>query len=459
MMGFINTILNAILSFTEWMWNFPLLIILIGGGIAITIACDFVQVKRFKFMLKKTFGSQRKSKSAGKVSGLQTMLATLANTIGTGNIVGVGSAIAIGGPGSVFWMWVVGFIAMALKYAEVALGVATRTKGKDDRWKGGANRYLSMVWKPLGVIWAVAMLISMAIACGIHTGAVVDAASVFHIPNLVTTIIFTVIIIFVILGGIKALVKITDKMVPIMALIYVLSGLLIIFLNIQNLGPTIASIFIDAFTGTSAVRGFAGATVGTAISIGCARGVYSNDGGNGSASILHVQADEGEPVEQGMYGIFEAFACTIVICTFTALVVLCTGRWQSGDPGSVLAINAFGTIGPVGQVIAAVSLILFAASSALSLATSSGILAKDMFGKVARVIVQVLCVCGCFIGGTVGVDAALPWADVCNMILIITNVGGTMFMLPKLRDITVEYFGSGKDKLIMQRKRAEKVAK
>ena len=138
----------------------------------------------------------------------------------------------------------------------------------------------------------------------------------------------------------------------------------------------------------------------------------------------------------------------MVICTFTALVVLCTGAWTSGDPGSVLAINAFGTIGPVGHFIAAISLMLFAASSALSMATSSGILARDMFGKIMQYIIQVLVVVGCFVGGTVGVDVALPWVDVSNMFLILCNVGGTMFLVGKLRTLTLDYFKSGKDKLI-----------
>ncbi|MCI8913789.1 MAG: sodium:alanine symporter family protein [Lawsonibacter sp.] len=442
-------IYNAIMSFTGWMWTMPLLVLLIGGGLVITVACDFVQIKHFGFMLRKCIGGAKKGNTEeGKISGWSAMIATLANTIGTGNIVGVGSAIAIGGPGAVFWMWIIGFVAMALKYAEALLGVATRFKDENGNWKGGANIYLSQLWKPLGIIWGLCCVFTMPIACGVHTGAIVDSAKTFQIPGIVATVVFTVIVIFVILGGMGALVKVTDKLVPTMAVVYVLSGLLVIGLNIQNLVPALVSIFTNAFTGTAATGGFAGAALSVAIKNGCARGVYSNDGGNGSASILHAQADIDEPVEQGMYGIFEVFACTMVICTFTALVVLCTGAWTSGDPGSVLAINAFGTIGPVGHFIAAISLMLFAASSALSMATSSGILARDMFGKIMQYIIQVLVVVGCFVGGTVGVDVALPWVDVSNMFLILCNVGGTMFLVGKLRTLTLDYFKSGKDKLI-----------
>ena len=448
-MEILTAIYNGIMGFTSWMWSLPLLIILMGGGLIITVACDFVQFKHFGFMLKKTFGSARKGNSGkeGSISGVQAMVATLANTIGTGNIVGVGSAIAIGGPGSVFWMWVIGFVAMALKYAEATLAVATRTKDQDGNWQGGANRYLSQVWKPLGLIWGFFFVISSPIACGTHAAAIVDSAETFHIPTIASTVVFAIIVVFVILGGVKMLVKVTDKLAPIMAVIYVLAGLLVIILNIDNLIPTLVSIFTNAFTGTAAVGGFAGSTLSTAISIGCARGIYSNDGGNGVSSILHAQADVDHPVEQGMYGIFEVFACTLVICSFTALVVLCTGKWQSGAPGSVLAINAFGTIGPVGHVIAAISLILFAASSALSIATASGVSAYGMFGNAAKWIIQVLVVGGCVVGGLIGVDAALPYVDVLNMVIITVNVGGTMFFVKKLRELTLDFFRSGRDKL------------
>ncbi|MCD8010129.1 MAG: amino acid carrier protein [Lachnospiraceae bacterium] len=441
-------IYNAIMTFTDWMWTLPLLILLIGGGLVITIACDFVQIKHFGFMLRTTLSGGSKSSGEGQISGLQAMIATLANTIGTGNIVGVGSAIAIGGPGAIFWMWVIGFVAMALKYSEAVLGVATRIKDENGNWKGGANRYLSMVWKPLGVAWAISCVFTMAIACGVHTGSITDSAETFGIPAPLVTIIFTIIVFFVIRGGVKALVSVTDKLVPIMGIVYILSGLLVIVLNISNLIPSLVLIFTDAFTGTAATGGFVGATVTVAIRNGCARGVYSNDGGNGSASILHSQADIDEPVEQGMYGIFEVFACTMVICTFTALVVLCTGAWQSGDAGSVMAINAFSTIGPIGHFVSALSLILFAASSALSMATSSGILAEDLFGKTMKRIIQVCVIVCVFVGGIIGVDAALPWVDVCNMIMILFNVIGTLFLIKMLRQLTLDYFQRRKDKLI-----------
>lgn len=156
-------IYNAIMAFTGWMWTLPMLIVLIGGGLVITVACDFVQIKHFGHMLKTTFGDAAHSKDESGISSWSAMVATLANTIGTGNIIGVGSAIALGGPGAVFWMWVIGFIAMALKYAEALLGVYTRQKDENGQWRGGANIYLAKIWKPLGWIWAVSCCFGMGI--------------------------------------------------------------------------------------------------------------------------------------------------------------------------------------------------------------------------------------------------------------------------------------------------------
>ena len=284
-------IYNAIMAFTGWMWTLPMLIVLIGGGLVITVACDFVQIKHFGHMLKTTFGDAAHNKDESGISSWSAMVATLANTIGTGNIIGVGSAIALGGPGAVFWMWVIGFIAMALKYAEALLGVYTRQKDENGQWRGGANIYLAKIWKPLGWIWAVSCCFGMGIGCGVHTGAITSSVATFGVQPMITTIICCVIIIAVLLGGLGALVKVTDKLVPTMAFIYMAAGAILIILNIQNFVPAFVSIFTNAFTGTAATGGFAGAALSATIKNGCARGVYSNDGGNGSASILHAQAN------------------------------------------------------------------------------------------------------------------------------------------------------------------------
>lgn len=443
-----TSVYNAIMAFSDWMWNLPVLIILIGGGIWLTAACDFVQIKHFGTAMKKTIGgSFKKNNDKNTVSGFQAVTACLANTLGTGNIVGVGSAIALGGPGAVFWMWVIGFVAMALKYCEATLGVWSRVKDENGSWKGGAFRYLSTVWKPLGLIWAVCTIFGLAVGPGAHTGSVVTAAGSLGAPGFLTTIVVCVIVTLIIFGGLHTLVTITDKLVPIMAILYVGTGLVVIVLNIGNLIPALASIFAGAFTGAAATGGFTGAVLAATIKNGCARGVYSSDAGNGAASIIHAQADVSHPVEQGMWGIFEVFVDTIVVCTFTALVILCTGIWTTGDPGSVLAINAFSTLGSIGNIIASLGLLLFAASSVLAQTTMIGLLGEDFFGKPMRWIAQFLLLACCFIGGTIGVDAALAWVDLVNMLMIVAHVCGVLMLTKIVHQLTLDYFKNGKDKL------------
>ena len=449
-MELLTAIYNEIMAFTNMVLSLPLLILLIGGGLWITFTCDFVQIKHFGYMMKYTFGSMTNKGTEGQISPIQAMFATLANTIGTGNIIGVGSAIAIGGPGAIFWMWIIGFAAMALKYAEAVLGVATRTRDKDGNWKGGAPTYLAKAWKPLAIGWSASCIFALPIACGTHVGAIVDSAQTFGIPVIVSTVLFTIITFFVLRGGMHALVRVTDRLVPSMALIYMVTGVIIIALNIGNLLPALASIFQYAFTGTAAVGGFTGATLNVIIKEGCARGIYSNDGGNGGSSIMHARADVDHPVQQGMMGIFEVFVCTHIICTFTALVILVTGQWMSGDPGSVLAINAFDSVGKVAGYICALSLILFAASSALSLATMASLTAEDMFGKKIKYLSEALVIFCCFIGGTVGVDIMLPWVDVANMITISFNVIGMLMLTKLLSSLSLEFFKNQKDKAIKE---------
>ena len=439
-------ILNGILSFTNWMWSLPMLIVLIGGGIWITIACDFVQIKHIGASLKHAWKTAfHGEKEAGKANGFQAVTAALANTIGTGNIVGVGAAIATGGPGAVFWMWVIGFVAMALKYSEAVMAIDTREKDENGKWKGGAPVYLAKVWKPLGVAWGVFMLYGAAIGCGAHTGSVGVGMAEFGVPAVVTTVVLAALVLLIAIRGFSQLVQITDKLVPFMAILYLFAGLLVIVLNIGNIGHAFASIFVGAFTGTAATGGFVGATLSAAIRNGSARGVYSSDAGNGSASMMHAQAETDEPVEQGMMGVFEVFVDTIVICTFTALIILCSGVWETGDAGSVLAMNGLAsTLGGFGRIVGAVSLILFPLSSILSLTSAVCLIAEDLFNKYVKYAVIVFVTAIVVAGGTIGVDAFLTWVDTANMLGILLNVGGMVFLTKRLRELTLEYFNRKK---------------
>lgn len=440
-------IYNAISAFTTWAWSLPVLIILIGGGLWLTFALDFVQIRHFSAMMKETIGGTfKKSESGtGKISSFQALTAALAAVLGTGNIVGVGTAIATGGPGAVFWMWVIGFTAMALKYAEALLSVYCRESNGDGTYKGGAPYYLSKIWKSLGIIWALCMTFNLWIAAGVHTGSVVTAAEGLGVPRMVSTIAVCIIVTVILFGGLSMLVKVTEKLVPFMAFAYILTGIAVIALNIGNLAPAIVSIFKGAFTGTAATGGFIGATVSATIRNGCARGMYSSDAGNGQSSMVYAQADVDDPVKQGLWGIFEVFFDTIVVCTFTALVILCTGVWETGAAGSSLAIDAFAkSLGGVGHLISSLGLLLFAGSTVLAFCTFVGMIAENLFGRNARYVSQTMFVILAFVGGAVGVDKMLLWADFGNVFTITLNTIGMVLMTGTLRKLTKSYFATGK---------------
>lgn len=441
----------AIYSFFEaicnWLWSLPVLIVLIGGGIYLTLRCDFVQFKHFGAAMKHVFGGMfRGGKDSDGISGWQAVTAALSATLGTGNIVGVGTAIALGGPGAVFWMWIIGFVAMALKYAEATLAVQTRIKDADGRFVGGASRYLASIWKPMGLAYCVCQTFAYLIAAGVHTGSVVTGAESLGAPRLVSTIVVCILLAIVLFGGLHMLVNITDKLVPFMAIIYLAVGFVVIILNIGNLVPAIGSIFAGAFTGAAPVGGFAGAALAATIKNGCARGMYSSDAGNGSSSYIHAQADVDDPVKQGFFGVFEVFFDTIIVCSFTALVILSTGVWQTGDAGSVLAINAFtGTLGSFGRLVASIGLILFAGSTCLGFCTFLGLCLDDMFhNKNLRLICQVVFVVIAFLGGTVGVDVMFMWADLANAFTVCLNTIGMCILAGLLHKLTKSYFATGK---------------
>lgn len=342
-------------------------------------------------------------------------------------------------------MWVIGIVAMALKYAEATLAVHTRTLQADGTIKGGANIYLSKIWKPLGFAWAFCFMVALWVAAGVHTGSVVSAAGSLGIPALPTTIVVVAIIVLVLFGGLSMLVKITDKLVPVMAIVYILGGLIVIVLNIGNLVPALVSIFSSAFTGTAATGGFTGAAVTATIRYGCARGMYSSDAGNGQSSLIHSQADVDDPVKQGMFGIFEVFFDTVIICSFTALVILCTGVWETGATGSTLAVSAFSAqLGYIGMLIASLGLILFAGSTVLAFCTYVGLVATNIFGKIGGYISQFMFAIMAFVGGTVGVDRMLLWADFANLFTITLNVVGMVILTKTLNRLTKSFFRTGK---------------
>lgn len=442
---------DLIVAFANWAWGIPMLIWLVGGGIILTIASGGVQFRRLGWILKNTILSKqmRETKEEGKISSYQAVLAALSGTIGTGNIIGVAIGIVRGGPGAIFWMWVVGFVAMAIKYSEVVCSIKYREKRLDGEYNAGPFMYIKKgfpiksIGTVLAVIYALSLIINLLIAAGVHTGALVDNLQEFNINRWVSTIVAMVLVFVVVLGGVQVLVKITDKLVPIMSVIYIIGGTAVILLNIRNLIPSIGLIFSHAFQPSAAVGGFAGASVSAAIRWGTARGMYSSDSGNGIQAIMHGQAEVDNPVAQGIWGVFEVFFDTIIICSFTAMALLTSGVWtgEVQDPAT-MSIRAFeGSLGFIGKLIIVVAVVLFAFSCVLSFVYFIESQVTSLTGnkKIGKAV-QMLFIAIMLLGGLYGVEKIIILADAGNAISIFTNMTAMVLLSGMIRKETVDYF-------------------
>ena len=375
----VNSFLNGIVM------GWPGMILLVGTGVYYTFRCGGIQFKWFGYIMKNTIGKifEKKEAGEGAVTPFQAVCTALAATVGTGNIAGVTGAIALGGPGEVFGMWISALFGMCTQFADVTLALHFRERNDKGDWVGGPMYYISKGlgknWKWLGSLFALfGMLAAFGIGNMTQINSIVTSISGtinsftpinVNTANLIIGIIVAIFCAIVLIGGLKRIGQVTEKLVPFMAVIYILSALIIFFAHIGNIGNVLRSIFVGAFTPSAVVGGAAGITISAAVKRGVGRGVFSNEAGLGSAPIAHAAADTDSAVRQGCFGVFEVFADTIVICTLTAFAVL-----MSGTPinfgqaaGADLTIAAFGTtFGRVGGIIISVGLTLFATSTILS---------------------------------------------------------------------------------------------
>lgn len=365
----------------NYLWGMPLVVILLGTGIYLTVKSGFFQFKFAKAICKEAYSQIFKKKSSkddeGIISSYQAMSMAIGTTIGVGNIGGVAAAIAIGGPGAVFWMWLAGLFGMIIKMSEITLAVHYRNKGLNNETYGGPTYYIK---KGLGeqkgfkkfakiLIALFSLGFIMAIFINIQTYTVTEAvANTFNWNMMTVGIIYTVILYIMIAGGLKSIGKIASGLVPVMCMFYILAGLFIIGKNISVLPSSLQLIVNSAFSGSAAFGGFAGATFAMAIKTGLSRSVFSNEAGWGSAPMIHASSKIDHPIKQGILGVCEVFIDTFIICTITALVIITTGQWSSGLDGATLTLSAFEAgIGSFARIILAVATFLF------GITTSSGI--------------------------------------------------------------------------------------
>lgn len=449
-MSFFTGIYEAITTFTNWLWGVPILIILIGGGVALAITIGGVQFTRLGFIFKNTLGTlsnkeEQAEKKAAGVSPFQGMIAALSATVGTGNIVGVGAAIAFGGPGALFWMWVCGFLAMGIKFSEVTMSCKFREPDGHGGYKGGPFMYIKngVHSLPLACMFGIMMLICLSVICSVHASAIASNLGSIGVPNIASCIVMVAFVIAIAWGGMKILVKITDKMVPFMGALYLVFALIIIFANIGNIGTVFASIFKGAFTGWAPIGGFTGATLAHTMRWGLARGVFSNDAGLGLSASVQAQVEKiDHPAKQGMWAIIETFIDTIIICTLTGLVILFTGVWQAGGNGSTFATVAIGTVlGKVGQIGCIISLFLFGLSSLITDVQGVKIQAISMFnspklGTAVQIVILLL-----VIGGSMAdISTVFVFADFSNGIILLINITALLLLHKTLRATSKEWF-------------------
>ena len=428
-------------------WGWPMIVLLMGTGALLTVLTGFIQFRKLGFALREVLGKVfEKGSGSGSVTPFQAVATALASTVGVGNIAGVATAIFIGGPGALFWLWVSGLLGMCTKYAEIVTALHYREPDETGTMRGGAMYTLK---KGLGLPWLGAIFALLTSLAAFGIGNMVQANSVaasltesFGVNPQITAIVLIVLTAVVILGGIKRIGEFTSVLVPFMAILYLGGGLVIILLHIGDLPDAFGQVFTGAFSGSAAAGGFTGATIMMAMRYGVARGLFSNEAGLGSAPMVHAAAQTDHPVRQGMYGIFEVFVDTILICTTTGLVVLLTDTWTSGVNGAALAARAFetGLPGVWGDVIVTGGIMLFAFSTLIgwSYYGETGIV--YLLGAKAAMPYRLLWLVFIYLGATGSLHVVWDVSDTLNGLMAIPNLVAVLGSIPLLLRLQKEFF-------------------
>lgn len=420
-----NQILNEIDSL---LWGAPLIILLLGTGIYLTIRLNLLQVFRLPLALSLIFRAP--NKGTGDVSSFKALCVALAATVGTGNIVGVATAVKLGGPGAVFWMWVAAFFGMATKYAEGLLAVKYRTTDEKGEIAGGPMFYIrngmGEKWAPMAAFFAAACIMVAFFGIGTfpQVNAIVDSMEIaFGFPKLFTDALITILVAAITIGGLQSISRVASRIVPFMAVIYVIVSIGLILMNLSAVPDAIALIVRSAFTGEAAAGGFAGSTMMMAMQKGIARGIFSNESGLGSAPIAAAAAKTKWPAEQGLISMTGTFIDTIIICSMTGLSLVLTGVWQGEAAGAMMTTNAYASVyGHAGVILLTVSLTLFAFTTILGWNYYGERACIYLFGTKGvtpyRLIFIVLVASGAFLK----LDAIWTMADIVNGLMAIPNL-------------------------------------
>ncbi len=423
----------------------PTILLLLGAGLFISLATAFIQLRKFGYSLTLISGEFDNPDDPGEITHFQALNASLASTIGVGNIAGVGTAIAMGGPGAIVWMWITAFLGMGLKYGECLLALKYRVIDKNGSVSAGPMYYLErgLKQKWLGVLFALfAAIASLGIGNMVQANSVAEPiAKYFSIPKIATGLVLAGIILLVIIGGIKRIAQVASKMVPIMALYYIIGAVAVIILNFDQVGSAFSIIFHDAFSGTAATGGFTGAALASAIRFGVARGIFSNEAGLGSSPIAHGAAQTNEPVREGLVAMLGPFVDTIVVCTMTALVIILTGAYTTGETGANLTATAFGMglPGP-GHLVVAIGIVFFALSTIITWSYYGDRCISYLLGESFVMPYRFLYCCLLPVGAVLELPTAWALGDCMIALMIWPNLIGIFFLSPIIFKETKKYF-------------------
>ncbi|BAQ24127.1 alanine/glycine:cation symporter family protein [Streptococcus troglodytae] len=427
-------------------WGVPLLVLLVGTGIYLSTRLRLLQVLKLPLAFKLIFAED---KGEGDISSFAALATALAATVGTGNIVGVATAIKAGGPGALFWMWIAAFFGMATKYAEGLLAIKYRTKDANGEVSGGPMYYImngmGKKWRPLAVFFALAGILVAFLGIGTFSQVNSITASLknsFNWSPQIVSILIAIVVAVIIFGGIQSISKVSEKLVPFMAAAYIIATLIVIFMHYNHIIPAIKQVFSGAFTGTAAVGGFAGAVVKEAIQNGIARGVFSNESGLGSAPIAAAAAKTHEPAEQGLISMTGTFIDTLVICTLTGLSILVTGKWTvKGLEGAPLTQSAFATVfGNIGVLVLTLCLVLFAFTTILGWSYYGERCFEFLFGVKHISIYRSIFIVMVALGGFLELDLIWTIADIVNGLMAIPNLIALLALSPIIIAETRNYF-------------------
>jgi AGCS family alanine or glycine:cation symporter len=426
-------------------WGPPMLIFLVGTGLWLTIALRGVQFRKLWFSLWLALVRRKEeTDEPGDITHFQALMTALSATVGTGNIAGVATAIAAGGPGALFWMWVTGLVGMATKYAEAVLAVKYRITDEDGEMSGGPMYYISrgLGWRWLGTLFAVfAAIAAFGIGNMVQSNSVADAVeATFRVPFYITGIVLMILTALVVLGGIKSIGRVTGIVVPIMIVFYMGGTLVILVMYAARIPDALALVFTSAFSPTAAVGGFAGATVMLAIRMGVSRGIFSNESGLGSAPIAAAAAQTKHPVTQALVSMTQTFIDTIVVCTLTGLVLIVTGAWKSGATGAELTTLAFQEGFDGGKYIVTIGLMLFAYSTILGWCYYGEKSVEYLFSVNAVKPYRFLFVIFVGVGAVAKLDFVWSLSDTFNGLMAIPNLIGLLALTPVIVRETREYF-------------------